>query len=80
MIPANALKFYINGTWVDPIEPRTSDVINPATEAVLGQVSLGSGKDVDAAVAAARAAFPAYAKTTREERMALLDKILAAYK
>ena len=80
MIPANALKFYINGAWVDPVEPRTIDVINPATETAIGQVSLGSSKDVDAAVAAARAAFPAYAKTTREERMALLEKIIASYK
>ncbi len=80
MIPANALKFYINGAWVDPVEPKTMDVINPATEAVLGKVSMGSAKDVDAAVAAARAAFPAFAKTTREERMALLEKILASYK
>ena len=80
MIPANALKFYINGAWVEPSEPRTVDVINPATEAVLGQVSIGSAKDVDAAVAAARAAFPSYSKTTREERMALIEKIIAAYK
>jgi aldehyde dehydrogenase (NAD+) len=79
-IPANALKFYINGTWVDPVEHKTMDVINPATEAVLGQVALGSAKDVDAAVAAARAAFASYSKTTREERMALLEKILGAYK
>ena len=80
MIPANALKFYINGAWVDPVEPRTIDVINPATEGVLGQVSIGSAKDVDSAVAAARAAFPAYSNTTREERMALLEKIIASYK
>jgi aldehyde dehydrogenase (NAD+) len=80
MIPANALKFYINGAWVDPVEPRTTDVINPATEAVLGQISLGSAKDVDLAVAAAREAFTTYSKTTREERMALLEKIIAGYK
>ena len=80
MIPANALKFYINGAWIDPVTPRTMDVINPATEAVLGQVSLGSVKDVDLAVAAARAAFPAYAKTSRDERVALFEKIIGAYK
>jgi aldehyde dehydrogenase (NAD+) len=80
LVPANALKFYINGAWVDPVEPRTMDVINPATEAVIGPVALGSAKDVDHAVAAARAAFPAYSKTSREERMALLEKILGAYK
>ncbi len=80
MTPANALKFYINGEWVDPIEPKTIDVINPATEAVIGQVSVGSSRDVDAAVAAARTAFETYSKTTREERMALLERIVAAYK
>ena len=80
MIPANALKFYINGAWVEPAQPKTMDVINPATEAVIGQVSIGSAKDVDAAVDAARAAFPGYAKSTREERMALMEKIIAAYK
>lgn len=80
MIPANALKFYINGEWVDPIEPKTMDVINPANEAVIGQVSLGSAKDVDAAVAAARTAFETFSKTSREERMALLERIIAAYK
>ena len=40
MIPANALKFYIDGAWVDPAEMKTADVINPATEAVIGQVCL----------------------------------------
>ncbi len=80
MIPANAMKFYINGAWVDPVEPRSVDVVNPATEAVLGQISLGSAKDVDLAVAAARAAFATYSKTTREERMALLERIIAGYK
>ena len=79
-IPANALKFYIDGAWVDPAEARAIDVINPATEAVLGQVSLGSAKDVDRAVAAARAAFPAWSHTSRAERMALFEKILASYK
>jgi aldehyde dehydrogenase (NAD+) len=76
----HALKFYIDGAWVDPAEVKTRDVVNPATEAVIGQVAMGSAKDVDRAVAAARAAFPAFAATTREERMALLDRILASYK
>ena len=66
------LKFYINGEWVDPVEPRTLDVINPATEAVLGRISLGSAADVDRAVAAAAAAGESFAATRREERIALL--------
>ncbi len=73
------LKFYINGEWVDPVEPRTLDVINPATEAVLGRISLGSAADVDRAVAAAKAAEASYAATSREERIALLESILEAF-
>ena len=73
------LKFYINGEWVDPIEPRTLDVINPATEAVAGRISLGSAADVDRAVAAAKAAAPGFAATTREERIALLEAILEVF-
>lgn len=72
-------QFYIDGAWVDPVESRLLDVINPATEEVAGQISLGGQADVDRAVAAAKAAFPAYSQTTREERLALLEKIAAVY-
>ena len=41
------LKFYINGEWVDPVIANVFDVINPATEEVFAQISLGSGADVD---------------------------------
>ena len=54
------LKFYIDGQWVDPIEPKTMDVINPATEEVAGRISIGSAADVDIAVAAAKRAFESY--------------------
>jgi aldehyde dehydrogenase (NAD+) len=70
------LQFYIDGAWVDPVEPRTLDVINPATEEVCGRISLGSTADVDKAVAAARRAFESYSKTTREQRIDLLQAIL----
>jgi aldehyde dehydrogenase (NAD+) len=73
-------KFYIDGRWVDPIEPKEFTVINPATEAPAGLISLGSAKDVDRAVTAARRAFEPFAETSREERRALLEKILALYK
>ncbi len=73
------LKFYIDGTWVDPATPKTLDVINPATEAVAGRISLGSAVDVDRAVKAARKAFASYSQTSREERAALLEKIIAEY-
>jgi len=72
-------KFYIDGEWVDPASERTLDVINPATEAVAGVISLGSKADVDRAVAAAKRAFDSYSRTTREQRMALLQKVIEVY-
>ena len=73
------LKFYIDGEWVDPVTENSFAVINPATEEVCGHISLGSAADVDKAVAAANRAAPGYAQTTREERIALLEKILEIY-
>jgi aldehyde dehydrogenase (NAD+) len=73
------LQFYIDGQWVDPVSPDPLDVINPATEEVCGRISLGSAADVDLAVAAARRAFATYSQTTREERIALLEAILAEF-
>ena len=73
------LQFYIDGQWVDPLEPRTLDVVNPASEAVYGRISLGSAADVDAAVAAAKRAFASFSVSTREERIALLQSILDVY-
>jgi acyl-CoA reductase-like NAD-dependent aldehyde dehydrogenase len=75
----NYLKFYIDGEWVDPLEPRTLDVINPATEQKAGAISLGGAADVDRAVAAAQRAFETFSRTTREERMDLLGRVIAAY-
>eukprot|EP01037_Dinobryon_pediforme_P019911 gene19911-20419_t len=70
-------KFFINGEWVDPVTLRLIDVINPATEEAASTVAIGSAADVDRAVAAARAAFPGFAATSREERIALLKAIHA---
>ena len=72
-------QFYIDGQWVDPVRPRQIDVINPATEEVFAQISLGSAADVDKAVVAARRAFAGFSQTTRDERLALLRRILAEY-
>jgi aldehyde dehydrogenase (NAD+) len=74
------LEFYINGEWVDPVEPRTLDVINPADETVCARISLGSEKDVDRAVAAAKKAFETYGFSSREERIALLERCIEVYK
>jgi aldehyde dehydrogenase (NAD+) len=76
----NAKKFYIDGAWVDPIAPKFLDVIDPSTEEAYMQIAVGSAADVDRAVAAAKAAFPAFAATTREERVALLERVLEEYK
>src|SRR5262245_10892150 len=76
---SNNLKFYINGTWVDPVKPATIDVVNPATEEVYTKIAAGSAADVDKAVAAARAAFTKFSQTTKAERVALLQRIIAAY-
>ena len=73
------LKFYIDGKWVDPIEPKTLDVDNPTTEQVSGKISLGTAADVDKAVMAARRAFATYSQTSREERLDLLQAIQAEY-
>jgi aldehyde dehydrogenase (NAD+) len=73
------LKFYIDGAWVDPVEKKTLEVIDPATEQVAGRISLGSAADVDRAVQAARKAFVSFSQTTREERLALLERVLAEY-
>ena len=75
----NYTQFYIDGRWVDPIAPKTAEVINPATEEVSGQISLGSPADVDLAVAAARRAFASYSQVSVKDRLDLLETILAEY-
>ena len=76
----NLLQFYINGKWVDPQNPETLEVINPATEESVGSISIGSEKDVDKAVKAARDAFKSFSKTTIKERLELLTEIRNIYK
>src|SRR5210317_230803 len=73
------LKFYIDGNWVDPVTPNAVDVINPATEEPCGRISLGSAADVDHAVAAAKRAEGGYAASTREQRIELLESVLAEF-
>ena len=74
------LKFYIDGAWVDPATPSTLGVVNPATEEIFAQISLGSKADVDRAVAAARRAFATYSETSVEERLSWLQKIIDGFK
>lgn len=75
----NNRKFYIDGEWVEPSSARHFDVIHPATEEVAGTISLGSSKDVDRAVQAARRAFPSYSMTSREMRLDLLQTIIRLF-
>jgi aldehyde dehydrogenase (NAD+) len=76
---SHELQFYIDGAWVDPISKETLDVIDPSTEEPYTKIAMGSAEDVKRAVAAAKAAFQSYSQTSREERLALLQKLLAAY-
>ena len=72
-------KFYINGAWVDPIDGTDLDVINPSTEEVCATISLGGKADAEAAIAAAKEAFKTWAWSSKEERLALMEKILEVY-
>jgi aldehyde dehydrogenase (NAD+) len=73
-------KFYIDGAFVDPAEARPLGVVDPSTERVFATISLGTQTDVDRAVAAARFAFDGFSQTTREERLAILERILEIYR
>ncbi len=74
------LKFYIDGAWTAPAAGKTIPVVNPATEEVLYEVALGGAADVDKAVAAARRAFESYSMSSREDRIALLQRVIEVYK
>ena len=67
---------YLNGRVSTPVSGRSQPVFNPATGAVSGHVALGSAADVDAAVAAAQAAFPAWADTPPLRRARVMFKFL----
>jgi aldehyde dehydrogenase (NAD+) len=73
-------KFFIDGEWVTPAGRRELDVINPATEASVGKILLGTADDVNSAVRAARVAFESFSETTREQRIALLENIIKVFK
>lgn len=74
----NTGQFYIDGSWVSPVGVDTLDVINPATEESVATIAMGGPADVDAAVAAAKAAFATYSLTTVDERLDLLDRVRSA--
>jgi aldehyde dehydrogenase (NAD+) len=73
------MQFYINGEWVDPVTPKSLDVINPANEEVCAHISMGSEEDVNRAVAAAKAAFESFGRTSVKERLELLESCIEVY-
>lgn len=70
----NTKKFYINGEWVDSTGDEISEILNPATEKVIGKVLQGTNDDVDRAVQAAKDAFIDWNATPVDERIALMEK------
>ncbi len=72
-------EFYINGQWTAPAQAHDFDVIDPSTEEVAAVISLGSQDDTDAAVAAAKAAFPAWSAKPLAERVNVIKKFLEIY-
>lgn len=75
---ADATRFYINGSWVGPSGSARAAIFNPADRSVVGEVALGGPADAEAAIAAAKAALPAWSATSREDRLAYLEAINAA--
>ncbi|WP_428002172.1 aldehyde dehydrogenase family protein [Acidovorax sp.] len=73
------LNFYTDGAWTPAQGTRTLDVIDPSTEQPVARIALGDARDLDHAVAAARRAFPAWAAQGREQRLAVLHAVIAAY-
>ena len=75
----NYQKFYINGKWEDPISKDLLDVINPANEEVITQISLGNKQDLDTAVISAKNSFNAWSISSVELRLSLLNKLKEIY-
>ena len=75
----NLNQFYIDGNWVSPTGSQTLAVINPATEQACATIVLGTAADVDLAVAAAQRAFVDFSMTSRQDRLALLDRIISVF-
>ena len=72
-------QFYIDGKWIAPTTARDFAVTNPATEAPVATISLGSAADVDKAVSAAKCAFPTFSETSVASRLSLLQRIMEIY-
>jgi aldehyde dehydrogenase (NAD+) len=75
----NALKFYIDGAWVEPSTNARRAVVDPCTEKAFAEVAMGTPADADRAVAAAKRAFASFSQTTPAERLALIRRILEVF-
>jgi len=73
------LKFYINGQWVESESNEKIEVINPANETIVGHVTAGTKDDIDSAVKAAANAFKTYQFSSKNERIELLNNVIAEY-
>jgi aldehyde dehydrogenase (NAD+) len=78
-IMSNDLKFYINGEWINSDSNELIDVINPANEEIIGQITAGTKEDINSAVDAASEAFMSFSKSSKEERIDLLKNIIKEY-
>ena len=76
---SNDLNFYINGEWIKSDSNDLIDVINPANEEIIGQITAGTKEDIDIAVKAAAEAFKTFSNTTQDERIELLKAIIKEY-
>ena len=73
------LNLYINGSWVESESTEKIEVINPANEELIGHVTAGTKDDINNAVQAAYEAFKTYQYTSKDERIELLNNIVAEY-
>jgi aldehyde dehydrogenase (NAD+) len=71
-------KIYINGEFVTPHGSETFALFNPATEEVIGQARLADEEDARRAIAAAKAAFPCWSRTTKQQRLDVLERMYQA--
>ena len=69
-------KCFIDGAWVVPHAPQRFELIDPSTERPIGTLALAGKLEVDLAVQAARRAFVSFSKTSKEERISLLQRIV----
>ncbi len=76
----NAHRFYIDGEWVEPETLSKHDVIDPSTEQWIGTIAIGSAADAEKAIKAARNAFAGFSRTTKDDRLALLKRVLTILK